>query len=594
MNESAGLHAAISITGRCSAMSLGLALTPVSRHSALGSFFKLTFNGTQAFHMMVSYLLISLVLLHALLYIYWVGYWKTWPADQQTLFPVYNPTYNASEVYPGNKTTLGRYRASLVFTGGAATFIMLMIFITSIRLVRQKWFRIFYWVHSMCVLAIILASLHSSTVFQCIAPGVLMWLLDKFVPYPAAAVLLRDANGCNRLMRIYELYGALYGTITPLGKGWYLLSCPLPRTRLEGCACSSPVARFYIYHDSAIRQLHPITTITHLALEDAITDPTENSINIEFLFRRHGGETPFVSVKRQGWSLLDAWRKPKNSNHDIYSRIGSERSERRVREQDSFALFDLESREPITRSVASQQSRTNHGSEAFEPIQEGSADVEALRPAPKRKNKAEMLMDNASVPTSLRLEGPFFTPANPSNYHTVVCLVEGAGVSGALAIASAFQQLERFERKMLGPERSEERRKKTNYDMSALSSNISEGRKHERTLERKWRRCLIVWVVPEEEHIELPGLQVPAESSLEVRIHLTGPGRKAICYYNTLDIVLERDPQGGRTTRGIGVDENASVWVYVSGSETFVGKAEKACKSRQSRGVEWTCAEIAV
>lgn len=179
MNESAGLNAAISLTGQWAAMSLGLALTPVSRHSALGSFFKLTFSGTQAFHMMVSYLLITLVLLHALLYIYWAGYWKTWPIDKQALFPVYNPTYNADEVYPGNKTAMGRYRATLVFSGGVAAFIMLMIALTSIRIVRRKWFKVFYWVHAMSLLAIFIAALHSSTLFYCIAPGVFMWLLDK-------------------------------------------------------------------------------------------------------------------------------------------------------------------------------------------------------------------------------------------------------------------------------------------------------------------------------------------------------------------------------------------------------------------------------
>lgn len=181
MNDSAELIAAISLTGQWSAMSLGLALTPVSRHSALGSFFKLTFSGTQAFHTVVSYLLINMVLLHALLYVYWVGYWNTWPADKRELFPVFNPAYNADEVYPGNKTVLGRGRASLVFTGGAAAFIMLMIVITSIRIVRRKWFRIFYWVHAMCIPAIVIASLHSSTLFYCIAPVVFMWLLDKCV-----------------------------------------------------------------------------------------------------------------------------------------------------------------------------------------------------------------------------------------------------------------------------------------------------------------------------------------------------------------------------------------------------------------------------
>ena len=132
----------------------------------------------------------------------------------------------------------------------------------------------------------------------------------------------------------------------------------------------------------------------------------------------------------------------------------ADRAEWRVRQQDSFALFDLEPpfdpRE--TEALSAPWSR------------EGSADVEALAPT-RKKNKAELLMDSASVPISLRLEGPFFTPTNPSHYHTVVCLVEGAGISGALAIASAFQQLERFERGMLAPAGS-------HYDMEIGRAHV--------------------------------------------------------------------------------------------------------------------------
>lgn len=387
-------------------------------------------------------------------------------------------------------------------------------------------------------------------------------------------------------MRIYELYGALYGTITPLGKGWYQLSTPLPRTRLEGCACSSPVARFYIYHtDSAVRELHPFTTITHLALQDAITDPTENSITIEFLFRRHGGATPFVSVTSTREGLSGKWlrwahryRKPSSTDRDIHSRIGSmaDRAEWRVRQQDSFALFDLEPPFDPRESEALSAPASR----------EGSADVEALAPT-RRKNKAELLMDNASVPISLRLEGPFFTPANPSHYHTVVCLVEGAGISGALAIVSAFQQLERFERGMLVPPGS-------NYDMSAVSAGISEEGIGRKKVARKWKRCLIVWVVREEDFIQLPGLTVPEGSMMEVRIHFIGQGRKQCCYYQTLDGVLNKDVSEVAEGRTVNVDERVSLWCYAAGGKTFVGKVEEACKARQGRGVEWTVAEIAV
>ncbi|KFY36040.1 hypothetical protein V494_05372 [Pseudogymnoascus sp. VKM F-4513 (FW-928)] len=38
----------------------------------------------------------------------------------------------------------------------------------------------------------------------------------------------------------------------------------------------------------------------------------------------------------------------------------------------------------------------------------------------------------------VRAEGPYFTPADPARYHTVVCIVAGTGISGALAIIGAF------------------------------------------------------------------------------------------------------------------------------------------------------------
>jgi hypothetical protein len=64
------------------------------------------------------------------------------------------------------------------------------------------------------------------------------------------------------------------------------LSTPIPRRRLDGCACTSPPAHFYIYHsDSSLRELHSFTTTTHLASQDTITHHREDYINIQILFR---------------------------------------------------------------------------------------------------------------------------------------------------------------------------------------------------------------------------------------------------------------------------------------------------------------------
>jgi NAD(P)H-flavin reductase len=65
----------------------------------------------------------------------------------------------------------------------------------------------------------------------------------------------------------------------------------------------------------------------------------------------------------------------------------------------------------------------------------------------------------------MRLEGPYFTPANPERYETVICLVAGTGVSGALAIAAAFQA----------------------------------GR-----ADALWSRCVLIWTVRESDFVDLP------------------------------------------------------------------------------------------
>jgi len=67
------------------------------------------------------------------------------------------------------------------------------------------------------------------------------------------------------------------------------LTLPLPRKRLSGCACHSPLAHFYIHHmESSIYEIHPFTTITHLASQKTLVqeDDAESSIMIQFLFRQ--------------------------------------------------------------------------------------------------------------------------------------------------------------------------------------------------------------------------------------------------------------------------------------------------------------------
>lgn len=181
---------------------MGMVLLPISRHSALASVFKLSVSTTIAFHMITAYNLFILVLLHGFLYVSWISAYHRLSTQLRKVFPVLNPTYIYSQTWPGSNSTLGVWRASLVFIGLFAATIMTLIFFTSLPAVRAKHFSIFYFIHLSVIIAVIVICLHASTMWYCVSPGLVMWLLDW-------------------VMRLYELKTPLDGQITTYGNGWY-------------------------------------------------------------------------------------------------------------------------------------------------------------------------------------------------------------------------------------------------------------------------------------------------------------------------------------------------------------------------------------
>lgn len=119
-------------------------------------------------------------------------------------------------------------------------------------------------------------------------------------------------------------------------------------------------------------------------------------------------------------------------------------------------------------------------------------------------------MHSRAMPVALRLEGPYFTTADPSRFNTVICIVAGTGVSGALAIAGAFKELER-QSTLLTIHGETYHRPKCTVGGSAkkqlkavtgrAGSIISFGR------DRVWTRCIVLWSVREDNFIDLPGLE---------------------------------------------------------------------------------------
>lgn len=199
--------AAVALTGHVCDVTMGMVLLPISRHSALASFFKIAVSTTLTFHMLAAYTLFLLVIVHGLLYASWVPVFQGLSPALRMVIPVLNPTYLYKEAWPGNRTSLGLWRASLIFTGIFAAVIMATIFITTLPALRTKHFNLFYFTHLLAIVMVIIICLHASTMFYCTAPGLAMWTLDWG-------------------MRLYELRRVLDGEITTIGNGWYWSANP--------------------------------------------------------------------------------------------------------------------------------------------------------------------------------------------------------------------------------------------------------------------------------------------------------------------------------------------------------------------------------
>ena len=194
--------AAIALTGHLCDITMGMVLLPISRHSALASFFHISVSTTLTNHVLTAYTLFSLVSMHGLLYVSWLPAFNGLSTTLRRVIPVLNPTYLYMDTWPGSTSSLGIWRASLIFTGLTAALIMCAILLTTFPKVRAQHFNLFYFTHLWSILMVIIICLHASTMFYCTAPGLAMWFLDWG-------------------MRLYELRRVLHGSISALGNGWY-------------------------------------------------------------------------------------------------------------------------------------------------------------------------------------------------------------------------------------------------------------------------------------------------------------------------------------------------------------------------------------
>lgn len=232
----------------------------------------------------------------------------------------------------------------------------------------------------------------------------------------------------------------------------------LPRHRLDGCACKSPVAHFYIRHsESSVRELHPFTTITPLASQKNITSESRDDVTIQFLFRKRGNTDKFTG------------RQARNEKRRTWLRLFQKAAKPTFQWTDKIAGLADKYR-PLSRS--GENGSFNQ-----------SIDTHFVEPA----NRSLVRTPSQGVELSLRLEGPYFSEADPSQYRTVICFVAGTGVSGAIAIARAFL----------------ERRQQSTAITDLRELETNSGTK----IAPKWERCLIFWSVKAKDYTDLPFLK---------------------------------------------------------------------------------------
>ena len=303
------------------------------------------------------------------------------------------------------------------------------------------------------------------------------------------------------------------------------LKVSLPRSRLTGCSCKSPIAYFYIHHaGSSLRELHPFTTITPLAAQNAATPPGDDEFPIQFLFRKRG--KPNVTTNDN---------LARHTRYHLISRLFRGTKERYQSTEWTNKLASLVDKEidPLSDVMVSASS-TPSTSAAEDKVSPAPSALSSVPPQPK-------------VNIVIRLEGPYFSPADPYRYDTVICLVAGTGISGALAIARAFTELQR------------QRSVVYNSNSCCRGGSCT----HISTSASHWQHCIVVWSVKSAEAAELPFFT--GARGLEVQTHLTGAGQKRINMREKI--------------QAIGENAAGRIWVYISGPKPFLESGKEACKA---------------
>ncbi|OBR08367.1 Ferric reductase [Colletotrichum higginsianum IMI 349063] len=203
------------VTGHYADILLGLLIIPVSRNSLIGKGLSLHQSTLLFMHKMVAYLYSAAATAHGITYIIYASDSSSEGDEaKEEAFATGNPAMTLSE-----SKQRSEWFTLTTYTGIAAILPVWIIVITSIPWIRRNHYNFFYYNHVLFGLVIfVAASIHASTDFYLLMPGLLLWLADW-----ACRIFAGEAGG---------LSSKTSATLENAGNGWLRITLP-PLRKLD-------------------------------------------------------------------------------------------------------------------------------------------------------------------------------------------------------------------------------------------------------------------------------------------------------------------------------------------------------------------------
>ncbi|KAF4975336.1 hypothetical protein FZEAL_7869 [Fusarium zealandicum] len=278
------------VTGHYADILLGLLIIPASRNNLMGRAFGLNQSTLLLAHKVVGYLFLVVVLAHGIAYgIYALDPSSDGDEKRNQVFSTGNPTMTLEESEKRNF-----WYTTTTYNGAAVLIVIILITITASAWIRRRNYNLFYYSHVICsILIFVGASIHTSTNFYLLLPGLFLWVVDW-----AWRLYFGEAGG---------LHEKTNATLENAGGGWYRLSFPLLATKVtggygeipgspseSGLSSLTPLKSYYL-------NVPAISKIQNHAFTAAI--PSSTTSGPVFLFQRAQGKIPEKAEKQWTWKL---------------------------------------------------------------------------------------------------------------------------------------------------------------------------------------------------------------------------------------------------------------------------------------------------